>query len=47
LNAALRGAAAALAPFAVILVLWQLAAKFAGLPPSLFPPLESIFAAMR
>jgi ABC-type nitrate/sulfonate/bicarbonate transport system permease component len=45
-NAALRGAAAALAPFAVILVLWQLAAKFAGLPPSLFPPLESIFAAL-
>jgi len=27
-------------------VLWQLAAKFAGLPPSLFPPLEDIFGAL-
>ena len=33
-------------PIAVLLALWELVARFGGLPPSLFPPLEDIFRAL-
>jgi len=42
----LRGAGTALAPIAVILALWEGVALYGGLPPSLFPPLETIFGAL-
>ena len=33
-------------PIATVLVLWQLFAKFGGMPPAIFPPLESIGSAL-
>lgn len=33
-------------PIVVILTLWELMARFGGMPPSLFPPLEAIHGAL-
>jgi len=33
-------------PIATVLVLWQLFAKFGGIPPAIFPPLQSIGSAL-
>ena len=41
-----RNIATACAPVVVILIVWELLAKFGNMPASLFPPLESIFAAL-
>lgn len=42
----LRDLAAALAPVAIVLICWETAARTGWLPPSLFPPLGEIAAAL-